>query len=375
MALAMKDLNTPNRILLGPGPSSVHPRVLRTMATALVGYLDPEWLALMDEEQTLLREVFQTKNPLTLPMSGTGSVGMETAFCNFVEPGDTVVVGCNGYFSDRMCDMAKRYGANVKRIEKPWGSVFSEEEIEAALKVNGPVKLLALVHAETSTGALQPLAGMGACAQRHGALLLLDCVTSLGGIPLDVDAQEIDIAYSCTQKCLGCPPGLSPFTASPRAMEVLRSRKSVVPNWYLDLTMIEKYWNSERVYHHTPSTTLHYGFREGLRIVLEEGLENRWRRHQETAEYLWQKMEALGLQPFVPREYRLPSLTTLCLPTGVDDAQVRKELLDNYNTEIAGGFGPLKGKIWRVGLMGFSCRRENVTLLSEALREILPGGR
>jgi alanine-glyoxylate transaminase/serine-glyoxylate transaminase/serine-pyruvate transaminase len=374
MTLARHDLNTPNRILLGPGPSSVHPRILRTMATPLIGYLDPEWLSLMDEEQALLRTVFQTKNTLTLPMSGTGSAGMETAFCNFVEPGDTVVIGCNGYFSERMCDMAQRYGANVKRIEKPWGGVFSLEEIEASLKAHKPVKILALVHAETSTGALQPLTGIGDTVHRHSALFLLDCVTSLGGVPLEIDAQGIDMAYSATQKCLGCPPGLAPFTASGRAVEVLHGRKTTVPNWYLDLTMIEKYWNSARVYHHTPSTTLHYGFREGLRIVLEEGLENRWRRHQVTAEYLWQKMEALGLKPFVPREYRIPSLTTVCLPERIDDVQIRKKLLNTYNIDIAGGFGPLKGKIWRVGLMGFSCRRENVMLLSEALREIFPDG-
>jgi alanine-glyoxylate transaminase/serine-glyoxylate transaminase/serine-pyruvate transaminase len=374
MTLATHDLNTAPRILLGPGPSAVDPRVLRTMATPLVGYLDPEWFSLMDEEQALLRAVFRTNNKLTIPLSGTGSAGMEAAFCNFVEPGDTVVIGCNGYFSERMCDMAQRYGANVKRIEKPWGSVFSIEEIDAALKANKPVKILALVHAETSTGALQPVTGMGECIHRHGALFLLDCVTSLGGVTLEIDVQGIDIAYSATQKCLGCPPGLAPFTAGDRAVEVLHGRKTVVANWYLDLTMIEKYWNSERVYHHTPSTTLHYGFREGLRIVLEEGLENRWKRHRETAEYLWKKMEDLSVKLFVSKECRLPSLTTLCLPAGVDDAQTRKQLLDTYNIDIAGGFGPLKGKIWRVGLMGFPCRRENVTLLAEALREILAVG-
>jgi len=373
MALAINDLNVPHRLLLGPGPSAVHPRVLRTMAAALVGYLDPEWLNLMDEEQTLLRKVFQTDNTLTFPMSGTGSAGMETAFCNFVEPGDRVVIGCNGYFSERMCEMARLYGADVKRPEKPWGGVFTEEEIEAALIGNKPVKLLALIHAETSTGALQPLQGIGDIVHRHGALFLIDCVTSLSGIPLNIDAWGIDIAFSASQKCLGCPPGLSPFTAGERAREVLRGRKTRVPNWYLDLTMIEKYWSNERVYHHTPSTTLHYGLREGLRLVLEEGLEDRWFRHQAIAEYLWEKMENLGLRLFVPREHRLPSLSTVCVPDGVDDAAIRTRLREGYNIDIAGGFGPLKGKIWRVGLMGFSSRRENVTLLSEALREILHG--
>jgi alanine-glyoxylate transaminase / serine-glyoxylate transaminase / serine-pyruvate transaminase len=373
MALAINDLNVPHRLLLGPGPSAVHPRVLRTMSTALVGYLDPEWLLLMDEEQALLRAVFQTKNTLTFPMSGTGSVGMETAICNFVEPGDTVLIGCNGYFSERMCEMAKLYGANVKRIEKSWGDVFTPEEVDAALTEHQPVKIMALIHAETSTGALQPLEGMSEVVRRHGALFLIDCVTSLSGVPLKVDDWGIDIAFSASQKCLGCPPGLSPFTVSDQASDVLHNRKARVPNWYLDLTMIEKYWNKERIYHHTPSTTLHYGFREGLRLVLEEGLEERWFRHQAIAEYLWEKMEALGLKLFVPRNHRLPSLTTVRVPEGVDDAAVRTRLREAYNIDIAGGFGPLKGKIWRVGLMGFSSRRENVTLLSEALREILDG--
>ena len=372
MALAVNDLNVPLRLLLGPGPSAVDPRVLRTMSTALVGYLDPEWLSLMDEEQALLRDVFLTKNTLTFPISGTGSAGMETAFCNFVEPGDTVLVGCNGYFSERMCEMARIYGAVVKRIEKPWGSVFTKEEIEAALGRHHP-KIFAMIHGETSTGTLQPLEGAGDIVHRHGALFLIDCVTSLGGVPVKTDAWGIDIAYSATQKCLGCPPGLAPFAVSDRAFRVLHSRKSRVPNWYLDLTMLEKYWNKERVYHHTPSTTLHFGFREGLRLVLEEGLEERWFRHQTVAEYLWEKMENLGLKLFVRQEHRLPSLTTVCVPGGVDDAMVRKRLLETYNIDIAGGFGPLKGKIWRVGLMGFSSRRENVTLLSEALREILQG--
>jgi alanine-glyoxylate transaminase / serine-glyoxylate transaminase / serine-pyruvate transaminase len=370
MALATCDLNVPHRLLLGPGPSAVHPRVLRTMSSELIGYLDPAWLSLMDEEQALLRAVFQTKNSMTFPMTGTGSTGMETAFCNFVEPGDTVLIGCNGYFSERMCEMAKIYGANVKRVEKPWGGVFTPAEIEAALVDHKPVKILALVHAETSTGALQPLEGMAEVVHRQGALFLIDCVTSLSGVPLDIDASGIDVAYSASQKCLGCPPGLSPFTASERACEALNRRKTRVPNWCLDLTMIEKYWNKERIYHHTPSTTLHYGFREGLRLVLEEGLEGRWRRHQAVAEYLWEKMEALGLKLFVPRENRLPSLSTVCIPEGVDDAAVRTNLREGYNIDIAGGFGPLKGKIWRIGLMGFSSRRENVTLLSEAMREI-----
>ncbi|MBI5829177.1 MAG: aminotransferase class V-fold PLP-dependent enzyme, partial [Chloroflexi bacterium] len=261
MTLSTSDLNPSPRLLLGPGPSAVHPRVLRAMSTPLIGYLDPEWLAMMDEEQALLRAVFLTDNVLTLPMSGTGSAGMETALCNFLEPGDRVVVGCNGYFSERMCEMAARYGATVTRMEKKWGEVFTPGEIEAALAGGPPPKMAALVHAETSTGALQPLEGIGDLIHRHGALFMLDCVTSLGGAPLKIDGWGVDVAYSGSQKCLGCPPGLSPFTVSERGMAVLRGRKSKVPNWYLDLTLIEKYWSKERAYHHTPSTTLHYGLR------------------------------------------------------------------------------------------------------------------
>ena len=367
------DLNPSPRLLLGPGPSPVHPRVLRAMSTPLIGYLDPEWLALMDEEQGLLRDVFQTKNALTLPLSGTGMSGMEAAFANFVEPGDHVIVGCNGFFSERMCEMAARYGATVTRIEKQWGDVFTPDEIESALaKVVTPVKMVALVHAETSTGALQPdMIRLANVAHLYGALFLLDTVTSLGGAPLKIDEWGVDVAYSGTQKCLGCPPGLAPFTASERAMDILRSRKSKVPNWYLDLILLEKYWGKERVYHHTPSTTLHYGFREGLRLVLEEGLENRWRRHQANAEYLWAKLESLDLNLHVAVPHRLPALTTVQIPVGADDVAVRAKLRDEFNIEIAGGFGPLKGKVWRVGLMGFGSRRENAALLAEALREVL----
>lgn len=365
------DLNPSPRLLLGPGPSPVHPRVLRAMAAPLIGYLDPEWFAIMEEEQALLRQVFLTQNELTLPMSGTGMTGMETALANFVEPGDKLLVGCNGFFSERICEIATRYGGTVDKIEKPWGEVFSLAEIEAAITAGGPYKIVAFVHAETSTGALQPIEGLGDLAHRHNALLLLDTVTSLGGAPLKIDAWGVDIAYSGSQKSLGCPPGLSPFTASPRAMDVLHSRKSKVPNWYVDLTLIEKYWGKEHAYHHTPSTTLHYGFREGLRLVLEEGLENRWQRHRENAAYFYDKIESLDLSLHVAAAHRLPALTTVRIPEGVDDMAVRAKLRDTYNIEIAGGFGPLKGKIWRVGLMGFGSRRENATLLAEALREVL----
>jgi alanine-glyoxylate transaminase/serine-glyoxylate transaminase/serine-pyruvate transaminase len=364
------DLNLSPRILLGPGPSTIHPRVLKAMATSAVGYLDPEFFALMDETVALLRAVFQTQNELTLPISGTGSAGMEAALCNFVEPGDEVLVCVNGFFGQRMADMASRYGALVTLLEKSWGEVFTSDEIEAAMQ-DKSFKLVTLVHAETSTGALQPMEGIADVVHRHGALLVLDCVTSLGGVPVTIDAWDVDVAHSGTQKCLSCPPGLAPLTVSPRATEVLGQRKTKVANWYLDLNGLTKYWGSERAYHHTVSCSLIYGLREGLRVAMEEGLEARFARHRANAAQLWAGLEALDLTMHVPPEHRLPALTTVRIPNWLDEAQVRAQLRDDYNIEIAGGFGPLKGLIWRIGLMGFSSRRENVTLLLAALREIL----
>ncbi len=358
------------RLLLGPGPSATHPRILQALASPTIGYLDPQFFAIMDQVQEMLRVVFQTTNPLTLPVSGTGSAGMEAALCNFIEPGDSVVVGVNGFFSQRMCEMAGRYGAEVRRIEKPWGEVFTLEDVRAELEKK-PAKLVAFVHAETSTGALQPLEGLGDLVHAHGGLLLLDCVTSLGGLPVGIDQNGVDIAYSGTQKCLGVPPGLAPLTISPRGQAALLARQSKVANWYLDLSLLSKYWGKERAYHHTVPINMIYGLLEGLNIVLEEGLEARWQRHRENAELLWAGLEKMGMSLFVPRAYRLPSLTTVQIPTGVEDLVVRRRLLNDYNIEIAGGFGPLASKIWRIGLMGHSSRRENVTLLLAAMREIL----
>jgi alanine-glyoxylate transaminase/serine-glyoxylate transaminase/serine-pyruvate transaminase len=366
------DLDTPTRILLGPGPSMVPPRVLRAMAQPLVGHLDPQFIALMNEVQDLLRFVFQTGNRLTIPVSGTGSAGMEAALCNFVEPGDGVLVGVNGYFGERLCDMAGRYGAEVRRLERPWGEVFAVEEIERALREE-PAKVVALVHAETSTGALQPMEGMAEVVHRYGGLLLMDCVTSLGGLPVAVDAWGVDIAYSGTQKCLSCPPGLAPLTVSLRALEALRQRKTRVANWYLDLTMIERYWGSERTYHHTAPISMNYALREALRLIYEEGLEKRFERHRANAALLWEGLEALGVGLHVPPDHRLPTLTTALIPEEADDAAIRRRLLDEYNIEIAGGLGDFKGRIWRIGLMGYSSRRENVLLLLAALRQCLSG--
>ena len=365
------DLNTSPRILLGPGPSMVHPRVLRAMATPLVGHLDPQFLALMNEVQSMLRHVFQTHNELTIPVSGTGSAGMEAALCNFIEPGDRVLVGVMGYFGERLVDMAGRYGARVDRLERPWGEVFEPEEFERALRGRN-YKLVALVHAETSTGAEQPgVAEIAASAHRSGALVVLDTVTSLGGLPVQIDAWDVDVAYSGTQKCLSAPPGLAPLTISPRAREALHKCKTPVPNWYLDLSTLEKYWGSERTYHHTAPISMVYALREALRIVMEEGLEARFARHRRNAMDLWRGLEALDLPPLVPLPHRLTTLTTPQLGPGVDEAGVRRCLLEEYNIEIAGGFGPLKGRIWRIGLMGFSSRLENITLLLGALKKLL----
>ncbi len=365
------DLNVSPRILLGPGPSMVPPRVLRAMATPLVGHLDPQFLELMNEVQHMLRYLFQTQNELTIPVSGTGSAGMEAALCNFIVPGDRVLVCVMGYFGERMVEIAGRYGAQVDRLDRPWGQVFHPDEVEATLKGKN-YKLVALVHAETSTGACQPgIAEIAAAAHRSGALLVLDTVTSLGGLPVEIDAWDVDVAYSGTQKCLSAPPGLAPLTVSPRARETLRSRRTPVANWYLDLSMVEKYWGKERTYHHTAPITMNYALREALRLVMEEGLQERFARHRANAELLWEGLEALDLPLLVAAQHRLPTLSTPQIPPGAEDAAIRRQLLDDYNIEIAGGFGPLKGMVWRIGLMGFSSRRENVTLLLAALEHIL----
>jgi alanine-glyoxylate transaminase/serine-glyoxylate transaminase/serine-pyruvate transaminase len=348
----------------------VHPRVLQAMASPLVGHLDPYFLEIMERTQRLLRYVFETENRLTVPISGTGSAAMEAAVANMVEPGDNVLICINGYFGSRLVDMAGRYGAQVQTIHRPWGEVFTPEEVAEALgKI--PAKVVGIVHAETSTGALQPLEEIAKLVHEHGSLFLVDTVTSLGGVSVAVDAIGIDIAYSGTQKCLSCPPGLGPITLGPRAIEALQNRKHKVANWYLDLSMIEKYWGHERTYHHTAPISSNYALYEGLRIVAEEGLEARWERHKRNAELLWDGLQALGLELHVALEHRLPSLTTVRVPQGIDEAQIRSRLLNEFNIEIAGGLGELKGEVWRIGLMGHSSSRENVSLLLAALKGCL----
>ena len=362
----------PARILLGPGPSMVPTRVLEAMSMPTVGHLDPYFQQVMEDVKQLLRYVFQTQNDFTIPVSGTGSAGMEAALCNFIEPGDRVLIAINGYFGERMADMAARYGAEVDRLACPWGEAFDPDDLETALKAHA-YKLLCLVHVETSTGVLQPyIAEIAAAAHAQGALLVLDTVASLGGTPVEVDAWEVDVCYSGSQKCLSAPPGLAPLTLSPRARDMLKQRRRKVTSWYLDLSALETYWGSNnRVYHHTAPVNLNYALREALLMVLEEGIASQIARHQSCADMLWEGLEALDLPPRIPPDLRSPTLTTPTLPPTVDDAAMRKRLLDVYNIEISGGFGPFAGQIWRIGLMGHSARHDHVRLLLHALKQVL----
>ncbi|MHC5860224.1 alanine--glyoxylate aminotransferase family protein [Nostoc sp.] len=369
--LQLTPLDIPSRLLLGPGPSNAHPTVLQAMNTSPVGHLDPAFLALMDEIQSLLRYVWQTENSLTIAVSGTGTAAMEATIANAVEPDDVVLIGVTGYFGNRLVDMAGRYGADVRTITKPWGQVFNLDELQTALKTHRPA-ILALVHAETSTGARQPLEGVADLCSEFGTLLLVDTVTSLGGVPLFLDAWGVDLAYSCSQKGLGCPPGASPFTMSARAVEKLQQRQTKVANWYLDMSLLGKYWGTERTYHHTAPINLYYALREALRLLAEEGLANSWQRHQKNVEYLWEGLENLGLSLHVEQEYRLPTLTTVRIPAGVDGKAIARQLLNEHNIEIGGGLGELAGLVWRVGLMGFNSRKESVDQLLAALRQVLP---
>jgi len=365
-------LDPPQRTLLGPGPSNVHPRVYRALSTPIIGHLDPEFLKIMDAVQAQLRTVFQTNNPFTIAISATGSAGMEAAFVNVVEPGDTVIVGVNGVFGNRMADIVSRCGAHAVKLEKPWGESIDTGQIEDALAKHRPVKAVALVHAETSTGVLQPLSEVAALCEKHGALFIVDAVTSLGGVPVKVDEWQIDICYSGTQKCLSCPPGLAPITFSEKAVQVARQRKSKIQSWYLDLTMLMDYWSkSSRAYHHTAPISMNFALFEALQIVVEEGLEARFARHSNNSETLLAGLAKLGLRPFVPENIRLPVLNAVEIPEGINDAEVRQRLLREYNIEIGGGLGALAGKIWRIGLMGESSSRANVVALLDALQEIL----
>ncbi|HWG41613.1 MAG TPA: alanine--glyoxylate aminotransferase family protein [Gemmataceae bacterium] len=363
-------LNPSPRLLLGPGPSDAHPRVLRAMATPLVGHLDPQFLEIMNGVQTMLRAAYQTKNQVTFPVSATGMAGMETCFVNLIEPGDAVVVCVAGFFGQRMVEVAGRAGAKVTVVERPWGEVFDLNTIREVLQKVRP-KVLAIVQAETSTGAWQPLEKLGELCHEFDTLLLVDAVTSLGCIPLALDAWGIDAVYSCSQKGLSCPPGLSPVSFSERAVNVFSHRKTKVQSWYLDVNLVEHYWDSDRFYHHTGPITMVYALYEGLQLVLEEGLEARYARHRRNHQALKAGLHALGLSYVANESHQLPQLNVVRFPAGVDDLTVRKRLLNEFNIEIGGGLGEFKGKAWRIGLMGSNSRPDVVLLFLGALEQCL----
>src|SRR3954451_9014178 len=358
-----------DRLLLGPGPANPYREVTAAFARPLLGHLDPDFLAILDETCDRLRTVFKTKNALTLPLSGTGSAGMEACFVNLLEPGDSVIVGVNGVFGERMCEVGRRCGANVVRVESPWGSAIDPQRLLDAQRSLPSARLVAVVHAETSTGVENEVAPLRALRDTD-TLLLVDTVTSLGGIPVDVDGWGIDACYSGTQKCLGVPPGLAPLTFSARAVERVQSRTTPAQSWYLDLALIADYVGSARRYHHTAPISMLYALHAGLGVVLDEGLDASWERHRRVGGLLQGALGELGFRPFA-QERRLPQLTSVWLPDGADDAKLRNELRERFDIEVGGGLGAFAGKGWRVGLMGHSARERSVTTLLGALRELL----
>lgn len=356
---------------MGPGPSGANPRVLRAMTAPLLGHLDPEFLKIMDECRTMLREVMRTENTVTLATPGTGTSGMEAAVMNLVQPGDRVVCGICGYFGDRIAQMAERAGGVVARVNAPWGSPVDPAAMESAIKAAGNPKLVTIVHAETSTGVQQPIEDVARMARAAGALMLVDCVTSLGGVPVEPDRWGVDAIYSGTQKCLSAPPGVSPITMSARAWDAVKAREVPSNTWYLDMSLLEAYWDERRAYHHTAPISMIYALHEALALVLEEGLENRWARHERHGRALQDGLEAMGLALHADAGYRLPVLTTVRIPEGVNDMEVRGALLKRHSIEVGGGLGDLRGKVWRVGLMGESSTPGNVFLFLSSLAKIL----
>jgi alanine-glyoxylate transaminase/serine-glyoxylate transaminase/serine-pyruvate transaminase len=368
----VSELNPPNRLMMTPGPSSCDPRVYRALATPLVGHMDP-WFNdhLIPDIADLMRYVFQTENKITFPISASGSGGIEAAVLNPLEAGDEAIVCVNGWFSERMAVIAERATDKVIRVEAPYGRAVDLDDVRRAGK-GRKIKILGLAHGETSTGVIQNLDGYRKVADELGALLIVDAVATLAGVPLAVDQQRIDICFSGTQKALSCPPGMAPITVSPRAEEVIKARKTKVQSWYFDLTNTMSMWGSERLYHHTPPISLMFALREAMRMVVEESLEARWERHRQNQHALIAGIEAMGLSCFVPdMTDRLPTVTAVTVPEGVDDLKVRKQLLAEFGIEISGGFGPLKGKMWRLGLMGFASQSKNVLLLLAALEKCL----
>ena len=360
-----------DRLLLGPGPSNVNPRVIKAMSMPIMGYLDPTFLKVMDELVDMLKVLFGTSNKFTLPLSGTGTSGMEAALVNILEPGDNVVVGVNGLFGQRIADIAERCGANVTTVSADWGHPLNLSDVEKAVQSTDKLALLAAVHIETSTGVIQPLKPLADIAHGQGALFLADAVTSLGGIELKIDEWGVDICYSATQKCVGAPPGMSPITLNDKAVEKIKNRTTSIQSFYLDLLLLEKYWISDRTYHHTASMPIIYAVREALSMAIEEGIPNRAHRHQTNAEALKEGLKVLGFETLAQEGYQAPPLTAPIIPDTVDEATIRKSLLSEYGIEIAGGFGPLAGKIWRIGLMGESSQESNVLTFLKALEELL----
>ncbi|HUE71730.1 MAG TPA: alanine--glyoxylate aminotransferase family protein [Pirellulaceae bacterium] len=369
MTTTAPPLNPPVRILMGPGPSDVHPRVLAALAKGTVGHLDPYYLEVMNRLQEMLRQLFRTTNPMTFAVSGTGSAGMEATVVNLIEPGDAMVVCVNGVFGGRMADVAQRAGAKVTKVEKPWGQVFTPNDLQAALA--GKPKVVGIVMAETSTGAWQPIEEISKVVHEGGAMLIVDAVTSLGGVPVEVDRWQIDAIYSGTQKCLSCPPGLSPVSFGPRAMETILSRKTKVQSWYLDVSMLANYWGQNRVYHHTGPINMTWGLYEALCLIHEEGLEACFARHLLHHRALKAGLAAIGIGYAAQEGHQLPMLNAVHIPAGADDAQVRSGLLNRFGIEIGAGLGDFKGRVWRIGLMGYAARANNVLLVLSALEQLL----
>jgi len=371
MTQPIGELKPPNRLMLTPGPSSMDPRVYRALATPLVGHVDPWFKTCMDDVQVLLRQIFQTENRITMPLSASGSGGIEASLLNTLEQGDEAIVCVNGWFSDRMWEIAGRTPAKITRVEAPYGTTVNPDDVRQAAG-GRKIKIIGLAQGETSSGVLTQLAGFRKVADELGALLIVDAVASLAGVPLNVDKDRIDICFSGSQKAISAPPGMSPITVSPACEEVFRNRKTRVSSWYFDLTTAMNYWGKDRLYHHTPPISLIYALREAMRLVVEEGLEARWERHRTNQLALIAGIEGLGLELLVKKpEERLPTVTAVMIPGGVDDVKLRNQLLDEFNLEIAGGIGALKGKIWRVGLMGFCSQKQFVLLFLSAIEKVL----
>ena len=368
--MVSNQIEAPLRKLMGPGPLDINPRVYQALTTPIIGYLDPAYLKILDQVGDQLRKVFQTTNRATNAAPGTGTSGMEACVANLIEPEDKILVCVHGYFGDRLRQMVERQEAQITLITEEWGRPIDPQKVEAEMKANS-FKVITLVHAETSTGVLQPMDDIIKLAGKYGVMIILDTVTSLGGVEVKMDEWGLAAAYSCSQKCIGCPPGLSPVSFSDRAVEAVKNRKHPVRSWYLDITLLEKYWGSERVYHHTSSSTLNYALLEALLLIEEEGLQNRFDRHLENHRALVAGVEALGLEMLVSPEYRLPTLNAVRIPEGIDDMKLRSYLLETFNLEIGGGLGALKGKVWRVGLMGYSSSAENVLFFLSAINRAL----